>query len=181
MDAAALVSPNRLWSASEVLVRPSPVPAVSGVYGWHFDEPPFPGLPTEQLLYVGIAPRHMSTRTSTQDLRKRVRYHFRGNAAGSTLRLTLGCLLGLELRRVGSGQRMTFSKAGEAILSQWMAEHARVCWVRHPEPWTAESDLIARIDVPLNLDQNRHNVFHPRLKEIRALARQRARELPVTS
>ncbi|WP_394816236.1 GIY-YIG nuclease family protein [Streptomyces mooreae] len=47
----------------------------------------------------------MANRTSTQNLRKRVRYHYRGNAAGSTLRLTLGCLLGLELRRVGSGKR----------------------------------------------------------------------------
>ncbi|GAA2511770.1 hypothetical protein GCM10010406_54960 [Streptomyces thermolineatus] len=38
---------------------------------------------------------------SPQNLRTRVRYHFRGNAAGSTPRLTLGCLLGLELRRFG--------------------------------------------------------------------------------
>lgn len=66
-------------------------------------------------------------RTSTQNLRKRVRYHYRGNAAGSTLRLTLGCLLGMELRRVGSGKRMTFGKAGETALSQWMAENTRVC------------------------------------------------------
>ena len=123
----------------------------------------------------------MTSRASTQNLRKRVRYHFRGNAAGSTLRLTLGCLLGLELRRVGSGKRMTFGKAGEAVLSQWMAEHARVCWLEHPEPWTVESDLIARLDLPLNLDQNRHNVFHSRLTEIRAQARRRARELPVTT
>ncbi|WP_420481527.1 GIY-YIG nuclease family protein [Actinopolymorpha pittospori] len=41
----------------------------------------------------------MTTRTSSQNLRTRVCYHFRGNAEGSTLRLTLGCLLGLELRR----------------------------------------------------------------------------------
>ncbi|MEV1246427.1 GIY-YIG nuclease family protein [Nonomuraea sp. NPDC049750] len=32
-------------------------------------------------------------------MRTRMRYHFRGNAEGSTLRLTLGCLLGLELAR----------------------------------------------------------------------------------
>ncbi|WP_245694368.1 GIY-YIG nuclease family protein [Streptomyces abyssalis] len=131
---------------------------------------------------MGIAPRHMTSRTSTQNLRKRVRYHFRGNAYGSTLRLTLGCLLGLELRRVGSsGKRMTFTKAGEAVLSEWMAEHARVCWLEHPEPWTVEADLISRLDLPLNLDQNRHNAFHPRLTEIRAQARQRAREMPVTT
>ncbi|WP_323183900.1 MULTISPECIES: GIY-YIG nuclease family protein [unclassified Streptomyces] len=59
----------------------------------------------------------MANRTSAQNLRKRVRYHYRGNAAGSTLRLTLGCLLGLELRRVGSGKRMTSGKAGEAAMS----------------------------------------------------------------
>ena len=62
-----------------------------------------------------------------------------------------------------------------------MAKHARVCWVEHPEPWTVESDLIAQLDLPLNLDQNRHNGFHARLTEIRAQARRRARELPVST
>ncbi|MEW2081275.1 GIY-YIG nuclease family protein [Streptomyces sp. NPDC005283] len=176
---SALTSPTRLWSAAEVLARPSPVPAVAGVYGWHFDEAPAQGLVTGQLLYVGIAPRHMSNRPSTQNLRKRVRYHFRGNAAGSTLRLTLGCLLGLELRRVGSGGRMTFGRVGETVLTQWMAEHAQVCWLEHEEPWTMESKLIAKLDVPLNLDQNRHNRFHATLSKLRADARIRARELPI--
>jgi hypothetical protein len=50
----------------------------------------------------------MRPRVSRQSLRTRIRYHFRGNAAGSTLRLSLGCLLGLALRRVGSGARMTY-------------------------------------------------------------------------
>lgn len=179
VKATALVSPDRLWSAQEVLVRPSPVPAAAGVYGWHFTQPPHPDLEAGRLLYVGIAPRYMANRTSTQNLRKRVRYHYRGNAAGSTLRLTLGCLLGLELRRVGSGKRMTFGKAGEATLSQWMADNARVCWIEQGEPWDLESQLISQLDLPLNLDQNRHNAFHHRLKELRARARQRARELPI--
>ncbi|MEU6777523.1 GIY-YIG nuclease family protein [Streptomyces sp. NPDC046759] len=121
----------------------------------------------------------MANRTSTQNLRKRVRYHYRGNAAGSTRRLTLGCLLGLELRRVGSGKRMTFGKAGEATLSQWMADSARVCWIEQSEPRDMESQLISQLDLPLNLDQNRHNTFHSRLKELRAQARHRARELPI--
>ena len=162
-------------------MRPSPVPAVAGVYGWQFELPPHPDLDARRLLYVGIAPRYMANRTSTQNLRKRVRYHYRGNAAGSTLRLTLGCLLGLELRRVGSGKRMTFGKAGEATLSQWRADNARVCWVEQDEPWTSESQLISQLDLPLNLDQNRHNAFHSRLKELRSQARQRARELPISS
>lgn len=181
MEATVLTRPDRLWSAEEVLRRPSPVPAMAGVYGWHFEQAPHPDLVAGRLLYVGIAPRYMANRTSTQNLRKRVRYHFRGNAAGSTLRLTLGCLLGLELRRVGSGKRMTFGKEGEAALSQWMAENARVCWIEHAEPWTMESELISQLDLPLNLDQNRRNAFHRKLKELRAQARQRARELSISA
>jgi len=131
------------------------------------------------LLYVGIAPRRMATKTSRQNLRSRVRYHFQGNAEGSTLRLTLGCLLGLELRRVGSGKRLTFGPHGEAELSAWMAAHARVCWLECSEPWVLESRVIKECDLPLNLDQNRNHPFHPRLSGLRAAARKRARELPV--
>lgn len=105
------------------------------MYGWRFERAPHAQLEADRLLYVGIAPRYMANRASTQNLRKRVRYHYRGNAAGSTLRLTLGCLLGLELRRVGSGKRMTFGKVGEAELSAWMADNALVCWVKMSELW----------------------------------------------
>ncbi len=163
------------------LGAPEPCPTVAGVYGWHLEQSPHPDLDAGCLLYVGIAPRYMANRTSSQNLRKRVRYHCRGNAAGSTLRLTLGSLLGLELRRVGSGKWMTFGKAGEANLSQWMADKARVCWVERNEPRTLESQLISQLDLPLNLDQNSRNAFHSQLKGLRAQARQRARELPISS
>ncbi|WP_435241792.1 GIY-YIG nuclease family protein [Streptomyces cucumeris] len=60
-------------------------------------------------------PRHISNRASTQNLKKRVRHHYGGNAAGSTIRLTIGCLLGLELRRVDSRSRGTTPRStGEA-------------------------------------------------------------------
>ncbi|GAA3704603.1 hypothetical protein GCM10022224_082620 [Nonomuraea antimicrobica] len=181
MDTPGLLNPVRLWEAAEVLTRPSPVPNAAGIYGWHFTQPPHPNLPADHLLYVGIAPRRMVTRASKQNLRSRVRYHFRGNAEGSTLRLSLGCLLGLELRRVGSGKRLTFGLAGEKELTDWMAEYARVCWVCHDEPWMGESELIARLDLPLNLDQNRRHAFHPYLSGLRASARARARNLPISS
>lgn len=99
------LQPERLWTGAEVLVRPSPIPPVPEVYGWHFTEAPAPSLDAGRLLYVGIAPRHMANRASGQHmanrasgqhLRKRIRYHYRGNAYGSALRLTLGCLLGLS-------------------------------------------------------------------------------------
>ncbi|GAA3971719.1 hypothetical protein GCM10023085_62360 [Actinomadura viridis] len=181
MYGSLLAAPDRLWTRGEVMARDCPVPAVPGVYGWHFTAAPSGELPAGRLLYVGISPRRMSERPSSQHLRKRIRYHYRGNAYGSTLRLTLGCLLGLELRRVGSGTRLTFTHKGEAALTEWMHEHARVCWIEHPEPWTVESALLQELDLPLNLDQNRHNAFHARLTALRAEARRRARELPIAT
>ena len=73
---------------------------------------------------------------------------------------------------------MTFG-AGENLLSEWMAEHARVCWLTHEEPWTLESAFIRTVNLPLNLDQNRHSAFHAALSARRAQQRQRARQLPV--
>ena len=174
-----LERPERLWSRAEVLTRPTPIPPVPGIYGWHFATAPDPALDSNRLLYVGIAPRYMRPRVSRQSLRTRIRYHFRGNAAGSTLRLTLGCLIGLELRRVGSGARLTFGRAGEVALDAWLADNARVCWYPCDEPWLAEAAVIGTADLPLNLDQNRAHPFHARLTEVRSTARRRARELPV--
>jgi hypothetical protein len=125
----ALVSPVKLWSRDEVLAGDC-VPRAPGVYAWWFRDIPL-GVPTNgcvqrdgsTLLYIGIAPKAPpanGARSSTQTLRHRIRYHISGNAEGSTLRLTLGCLLaeklGIELRRVGSGKRITFAD-GEAKLS----------------------------------------------------------------
>ena len=186
-----LLDPLRLWRRDEVLSRPSPVPKTPGVYAWFFKRVPgsidaarchtFDGMP---LLYVGIAPRppYKDGRRSRSTLHQRVRYHYRGNAAGSTLRLTLGCLLtetlGIELRRVGTGARRTFSD-GERLLSEWMSQNALVCWLEHPQPWHIEASLIAQYDLPLNLDQNKRNRFHPELSAARQRAKQCAAELPI--
>ena len=107
------------------------------------------------------------------------------NAAGSTLRLTLGCLLGdrlgIQLRRVGSGNRLTFTHDGEAALSHWMAAHAFVAWAETPEPWLWEERALALLDLPLNLHTNGHHAFRPILVAVRAAARTRARTLPITT
>jgi hypothetical protein len=139
------------------------------------------------LLHGGIAPKAPPANgrlASRQSLRKRIRYHYTGNAAGSTLRLTLGCLLAerlsIQLRRVGSGQRLTFA-VGEVKLSAWMADNAFVTWVETDRPWLAEQRFIASVNLPLNLDQNRHHAFHQQLTQIRADARTTARRLPTVS
>jgi hypothetical protein len=76
------------------------------------------------------------------------------HAEGSTLRLSLGCLLAekldIELRRVGSGKRLTFS-SGETRLSEWMEENARVAWQICKEPWELEEKLIHSLGLPTKL------------------------------
>ena len=170
-----------LFSSAEVLSRPSPVPKAPGVYAWYFDEIP-PGVPTEgchtvgvwTLLYVGIAPKAppMNGKAASRThLYQRVRYHLTGNAEGSTLRLTLGCLLGerlgIQLRRVGSGGTKTFTNPGEQRLDAWMAEHARVAWVETAEPWVLEAQLFGTMSLPLNLAGNRRHAFWGTMSEIR--------------
>ena len=192
LEAAALVQPDRVWSRAEVLGRPSPVPAVAGTYAWYFKQLPTAIDPAScvswselTLLYIGISPNAPPARgvgASRQNLRRRLRQHYALNAYGSTLRLTLGCLLaeqlGIQLRRVGSGTRLTFAD-GEPRLSQWMAENAFACWVAHERPWELEDALVSTLDLPLNLQGNNHHPFHQRLKGMRAAARDRARALPV--
>lgn len=184
--------PDRLWSRSEVLGKPSPVPRKPGVYAWYFREIPI-SVPTEKcevhhdltLLYVGIspgAPPRNGKRPSPQTLQSRIRSHYRGNAESSTLRLTLGCLLsdtlGTELRRVGSGKRRTFH-ACEDTLSDWMEQNAFVCWQEHTGPWLLEEVLIRDLSLPLNLDQNRDHPFHPILSRIRREAKAAANGKPI--
>jgi hypothetical protein len=196
-DNAALITqllrPARLYTRKETLERPSPAPKEPGIYAWYFDEVP-PGvdvrgchtIPDGVMLYVGIAPKEPprnGTPPSTQTLWNRIRYHYRGNAYGSTLRLTLGCHLaddlGIGLRRVGSGNRLTFTHHGERQISEWMSRHARVTWVKADRPWLAETRAIEQLSLPLNLQGNSHHPYYPLLKALRAEHRTMARALPV--
>jgi hypothetical protein len=191
-ELARFVDPARVYSCEDVLARPSPVPARDGVYGWWFQQLP-PLVAAEgccvhqglRLLYAGISPSRPPQNgraPSKQNLRERIKYHYTGNAEGSTLRKTLGCLLadelGIRLRRVGSGNRLTFVE-GEQVLSAWMAENAYVSWVVREGPWELEDELIAELDLPLNLQGNSHNRFHPVLTGARAVCVAQAKALPV--
>jgi hypothetical protein len=188
-----LLVPERLWSGVEIAqTNPCPIPQQSGVYAWYFKNLPST-VPLENcvwhgdfaLLYVGISPATrpiVGVEKDRQNLRKRIRTHLRGNASGSTLRLTLGCLLsrklGISLRRVGARGRLTFAE-GESILSTWMSENASVIWSVHPEPWLFEHHLIELVSPPLNLRHNAKHPFYHELSAIREVAKQRVRELPI--
>lgn len=190
---ADLLDPHQLWSPAEIL-KPCGVPREPGVYAWYFREIP-DGVPyhdciTHQgltLLYIGIAPTRPFANgklASARTLANRLREHAQGSSEASTLRLSLGCLLsvrlGIELRRVGSGRRMTFG-TGERTLSEWIARNALVAWIIHPRPWEVEEQLIHDVSLPLNLKHNRHHPFHGTLSACRSAAKARARALPIHS
>lgn len=194
-DAVANFLAAQRYTRDEVFADPCPVPAAAGAHGWWFRDIPgdidVSGCARRDdwtLLYVGISagpPRTDGKPHVPQDLRKRVRYHFgagNADADGSTLRKSLGVLLGgrlgFALRRVGSGKRQTFA-AGEAVLTQWMAENAAVSWVLHPEPWHLEPKLIEALDLPLNVQDNAHNAFAPELRRLRKQAAVKATKMRV--
>lgn len=188
-----LMPPTDIHSRAEVLRRPSPVPAVNGLYAWYFTDIPsiVPAdgcltLDGKTLLYIGIAPDSINKPNSRQSLRQRIRrYHYRGNAASSTLRRTLGVLLeeksGFPLRRVGSGKRITLTHFGERYLDEWMEKNAFVAWMGHREPWLIERALLAELSCPLNIKDNAHHPFASILKKMRSEALRRAREMPIVS
>jgi len=169
--------------------KPTPVPAENGVYFWWFKEIP-PGVPAEgcincngyTLLYVGISPDQRGKPNSRSNLRKRIKTHYSGNAAGSTLRRTLGVLLSHEssfpLRRVGSGSRMTFTHSGEQWLDAWMEKNAKVHWIPVEAPWELEDTLIASIPLPLNIQGNAHD-FRMTLSGMRSQAVAEARLMEI--
>jgi hypothetical protein len=184
--------PERLFSRSEVLRRPSPVPRVPGLYAWYFRDVPVV-IPTDNclqldgktLLYLNIAPDKANKPNSRSSLLTRIRQHYRGNAEGSTLRRTLGVLVeeisGLPLRRVGSGRRITLTHAGEQYLDEWMERNAFVAWCEHPEPWIIEHKLLGELSCPLNLRDNERHPFYSVLRKMRSEALQRARGMPVAN
>jgi len=128
-----------------VLTKPSPIPAKGGLYFWWFKHSP-PIVPLEncqelnglKLLYIGIASDGRTKPNSRSTLRKRIKNHFRGDAACSTLRKKLGVLLanesGFPLRRVGSNNRLTLTHWGEQWLDDWLQNNAFVSWVEHDTP-----------------------------------------------
>lgn len=186
-----LIRPDRVYSRAEVLAKESPVPKMPGVYAWYFrnmpKEVPLNGcitFKTLSLLYIGISPKKppLNKPASKQTIFDRIRYHMQGNAEGSTLRLTLGCILAdslnIKLRRVGSGKRITFAD-GESKLSEWMSNNAFVVWEACPEPWKLEEYLISTLSLPLNLDQNGRHSYHQTLSELRKKARDNAKKIPI--
>jgi len=182
-----LISPHKVYSRLEVLDKNCPIPSTRGLYAWFFKTIP-PLVPVDNcivkdnltLLYAGISPKDEN---SKENMRKRIKTHYRGNAEGSTLRLTLGVLLeknsNFQLRRVGSGNRMTFTHLGEQWLDEWMSDNAFVCWVENNKPWEIEKGIFNTVSLPLNIQDNDHHQFSKTLSKMRTKSKQNARETSI--
>lgn len=181
LTAERILNPLTLHSAAEV----RSAPASPGIYGWWvkkgaLDVPdaPYQEQDGHQLLYVGISPRKPSAagRVSNGNLRSRLGTHATKDASRSTLRRTLGVLLTDELGLtlgVHAG-REHYGPRGEALISRWLIENARVAWAVDPEPWEAEDELLAHSTLALNLD-GRSDAFARSISERRSAALATAR------
>jgi Family of unknown function (DUF6884)/GIY-YIG catalytic domain len=142
-----------------------------GLYSWWVDDKGAAelsvglGLPLEQgLIYAGLAgaTRWPSGKRSGNTLAKRIsRMHLGGNRKRSTLRRTLGAILA-EAR----GQ----SAVDETALTSWMNEHLTVVAHIVKDPDTLgrlETDVLARLDPPLNLKDMAPSPLRQRLRELR--------------
>jgi hypothetical protein len=100
-----------------------------------------------KVIYTGIA---------SKSLRKRdYRQHFRGNnAGGSTLRKSLGVLLGYPLIPRDKDPltgKTKFAEADEAKLTEWMCKNLVMYFLPSSSYLETEMELIRHFDPPLNL------------------------------
>jgi hypothetical protein len=143
-----------------------------GIYAWWLiNSQALPSVPTaphpvEQcgLIYVGVGPGRAGSKRA---LRARLRDH--GKDTGrSTLRRALASLLyqreGWRLRWT---DRPLLADADNDELTTWMDTNLRVQWVRLPEPWHMEAEIVHWMRPPLNRSHNHAHPFYNELGEAR--------------
>jgi hypothetical protein len=189
MNSDICISTNRIMSLRD-LEKHSP-PTSPGLYAWWFEKRVIQKLLPKirlagypeysvgwifkkkwNLLYIGRG----------SNLKRRILdYHFHGDADVSSLRMSLGCILVMELKiclwkrpHPSEGEYgYTFGDEGEEKLSRWMAENAWVRWGETPDHDAEEKKYIRQYAPLLNMDDNPH-LFRP-LKDLRSELKQCAK------
>ena len=121
----------------------------------------------QNLIYTGVA---------GTSIRGRIwRNHLGGNAGLSTLRLTLGCLHGYKLiprdKNDPNNGHVRFNSDDEKKLREWMKENLVFHYLPNESPKVLESDLMERLNPPLNISGNENAVnrdFRSRLTFLRS-------------
>lgn len=181
LTAERILNPLFLRLADDVGIAP----ASPGIYGWwvkkgalDIPDAPYQEKDGHQLLYVGISPRRPSAagHKSKSTVRDRLVTHATKDASRSTLRRTLGVLLtdDLGLTLGVHGGREHYGPQGEALISRWLIENARVAWAVDPQPWEVEDELLADATLALNLD-GRTDAFARSISDRRKVAMAAAR------
>ena len=75
--------------------------------------------------------------------------------------------------------RCCYSEAGSMPVWPDLVRNAFVSWIVRSSPWELKDALIAELDLPLNLQGNKRNQFHPVLTAARARCAAQARAMPV--
>jgi hypothetical protein len=173
-ESARIQVPSELLQVGDIMARPSAAPDEPGLYAWWFDH--LPAVPLDgaleqngfKLAYVGIASHRLGSRRT---LRQRLRNHCAGPIATSTLRRSLAAILRDKLGlspALGSAGKIKLPKQEEKRLSDWLATHGRVAWIRNATPWVHEETLLRHGPrLALNIRGNTHE-FVPELVALRA-------------
>jgi len=188
--AEPLLHPARLYSASDILSKPCPVPPLPGVYAFYFNEPP------ARYRHTRVSPGRAACaavcghRAKAPSAERKPEQISPPKAAakkplpGQRIGLDFATDAGLSAERATrdqaapGGQRgpLHLHKPGEQVLDAWMRQHAFVTWVETNAPWELEDYLLtsAGLRLPLNLDGNPCPEAVSTLAAIRLKARQQA-------
>jgi hypothetical protein len=117
-----------------------------------------------RVVYVG-----KSTSLKKRDFNQ----HFNGRAGGSTLRKSLGCLMGFKLIPRDSNPestKTTLREEDEQKVSDWMSHNLLFFYCVNSKQDSLEEDLIKKFAPPLNLQKNNDPVnreYRKKLSELR--------------
>ena len=113
-----------------------------------------------RIIYTGITSSGLRNRIGNQ--------HLGTNAGRSTLRQSLGCLIGFpqiprDPRKL-ENRMARFNERDEAALLDWIKENLLFYYLPNPKPETLEEELIEAFNPPLNLQKN-HNPVNAEFRE----------------
>lgn len=119
-----------------------------------------------EVIYVGKSSKSLRTRDFAQ--------HFNGTAGRSTLRKSIGCLMGFKLipRDANSplNGKTTFNDEDERTLTEWMANNLILFCCASQDFTALEIELIKEYNPPLNLQGNFYKInadFREKLSYLR--------------
>ncbi len=108
----------------------------------------------QELIYTGITQKNLHHRIWNS--------HLKGHAGRSTLRLTLGCLMGYNLiprdKHNPHNGKVRFNDEDERELRGWMMENLLFYFQPNDSPKDLENELIGQLNPPLNFLENENPV-----------------------